>query len=226
MSNYYYDRSKKYYRKKRKKCDCDCHCNHCDSAPRYQTLTSGPLFRNINTDFIQVSALNQTNEPQTVTIAVQNYQDTCDCAVFPSYGYLCGKLVNPDSNGATMTLQNRECGDGENDIYCPPEGVHPFTGPVTFTIPPRQLFSVRVFFPGDPGQPVDPVYVVRVTRPGDPHIPGDPHSPGDPFQSQDPHSPVTINTWGINFSGVIQQGNTVLNGQFTPVALYRPGDPV
>ncbi|PFC85542.1 sodium:proton exchanger [Bacillus anthracis] len=215
MSNYYYDRSHKCYRKKRKKCDCDCHC-----APRYQTLTSGPLFRNINTDFIQVSALNQTDEPQTVTIAVQNYQDTCDGAVFPSYGYLCGKLVNPDSNDDTITLQNRECGDGENDIYCPPEGVHPFTGPVTFTIPPRQLFSVRVFGPVDPGQPVDPVYVVRVTRPQDPT------QPQDPFLPQDPYSPVIINTWGINFAGVIQQGSTVLNGQFAPGDPYRPGDPV
>lgn len=63
MSNYYYDRSHKCYRKKRKKCDCDCYFES-----RYQTLTSGPLFRNANTDFIQVSALNQTDEPQTVTM--------------------------------------------------------------------------------------------------------------------------------------------------------------
>lgn len=79
-------------------------------------------------------------------------------------------------------------------------GVTPFVGPVTFTIPPRQLFSVRVFIPQDPHQPTDPLYLVRVTAP------------------TDTHSPVTINTWGINFAGVIQQGNTILNGQFTPTA--------
>jgi predicted ATPase with chaperone activity len=73
ISNYYYDWSHKYYRKKHKKCDCECQCE-----PRYQTYTSGPLFRNADTDFIQVSVLNQTDKPQTVTIAVQNYQDTCD----------------------------------------------------------------------------------------------------------------------------------------------------
>ncbi|PFJ24561.1 sodium:proton exchanger [Bacillus anthracis] len=217
MSNYYYDGSKKCYRKKRKhhrKCNCNCHC-----APRYQTFTSGPLFRNINTNFIQVSALNQTDEPQTVTIEVQNYQDTCDGAVFPSYGYLCGKLVNPDSNDATITLQNRECSDGENDIYCPPEGVHPFTGPVTFAIPPRQLFSVRVFSPVDPIIPGDPLYVVHVTRPTDPFI------PTAPTQPTDPHSPVIVNTGRINFAGVIQPGNTVLNGQFTPGDPHSPTDP-
>ncbi|KAA0766386.1 sodium:proton exchanger [Bacillus sp. SH5-2] len=205
MSNYYYDRSHKCYRKKRnhhRKCDCDCHCE-----PRYQTYTSGPLFRNANTDFVQVSAFNQTDEPQAVTIAVQNYQDTCDGDVYPSYGYLCGELINDDNGGSDDTVRN---GNG-GCIYCEPEGVNPFVGPVTFTIPPRQLFSVRVFFPGDPARPQDPTYVVRVTRPADPYSPGDPASP------QDPHSPVTINTWGINFAGVIQQGNTVLNRQFSPV---------
>ncbi|PHC09909.1 hypothetical protein COE99_09345 [Bacillus toyonensis] len=84
MSNYYYDRSHKCYRKKHQKFECECHCQL-----RYQTFTSGPLFRNANTDFIQVYALNQTDNPQTVTIAVQHYQDTCDCDVYPSYGYLC-----------------------------------------------------------------------------------------------------------------------------------------
>ncbi|MHC2837007.1 hypothetical protein [Bacillus sp. F9_6S_D1_P_5] len=45
MSNYYYDRSHKCYRKKRKKCDCHCEL-------RNQTLSSGPLFRNAAADFI------------------------------------------------------------------------------------------------------------------------------------------------------------------------------
>ncbi|PGE75516.1 sodium:proton exchanger [Bacillus toyonensis] len=212
MSNYYYDRSHKCYRKKRKKCDCECHCE-----PRYQTYTSGPLFRNADTDFIQVSALNQSDEPQTVIIAVHDYQDTCDGDTFPSYGYLCGELINDDNGGSDDELSN---GNGNGGcIYCEPEGVNPFVGPVTFTIPPRQLFSVRVFLPQDPHQPLDPHYVVRVTLPTDPLIPTDPVLPLDPVR------PVTVNTWGINFAGIIQQGNTVLNGQFTPVDPHIPVDP-
>lgn len=182
--------------------------------PRHQTFTSGPLFRNANTDFIQVSALNDSDEPQTVTIAVQNYQDTCDGDVYPSYGYLCGELVNEDNGGSDDELRNGGC------IYCEPEGVNPFVGPVTFTIPARQLFSVRVFLPQDPLQPQDPLYVVRVTQPVDSVSPQDPLSPVEPIR------PVIINTWGINFAGVIQQGNTVLNEQFTPTEPFQPGDPV
>ncbi|PFW37658.1 sodium:proton exchanger [Bacillus anthracis] len=211
MSNYYYDRSHKCYRKKRKKHECDCHCE-----PRYQTVTSGPLFRNADTDFVQVSALNESGEPQTITIAVQNYQDTCDGDVYPSYGYLCGELINEDNGGSDYEVRNGDDGC----IFCEPEGVTPFVGPVTFTIPPRQLFSVRVFLPQEPTRPTDPTYVVRVT------LPGDPFSPTDPFSPQDPIRPVTINTWSINFAGVIQQGNTVLNGQFTPTDPFHPVDPI
>lgn len=171
MSNYYYDRSKNCYRTKRnhhQKCNCEC-----NRHPRYHTFTSGPLFRNADTDFIQVSALNQTDEPQTVTIAVQNYQDTCDGDIYPSYGYLCGERINDDNNGNGSDATTRNGDDG--CIYCEPEGVAPFVapfvGPVTFTIPPRQLFSVRVFRPEDPHIPQDPTYVVRVTLPGDPLAP-------------------------------------------------------
>ncbi|WP_461301132.1 hypothetical protein [Bacillus sp. F9_6S_D1_P_5] len=82
------------------------------------------------------------------------------------------------------------------------------------------MFSVRVFWPQDPTRPQDPLYVVRVTKPTDPIF------PQDPIRPQDPHRPVTINTWGINFAGVIQQGNTVLNGQFTPTDPFLPLDPI
>ncbi|HEK9101988.1 TPA: sodium:proton exchanger [Bacillus pseudomycoides] len=213
MREYYYDHEhecymRKKYRKKHRHhcydCECDCHCR-----PRYQTLTTGPLFWNTNIDFVQVSALNESDEPQTVIISILNYRNNCNGIVFPTFGYLCGQLVNSDSGGSNGTLQNRECGDSEDDIYCPPEGVTPFLTPVRFTIPPRQLFSVRAFAPQEPIIPQDPHYVVRVT------------APQDPFQPVDPTSPVTVNTWGINFAGVIQQGNTVLHRQF----VRSPGDP-
>lgn len=169
---YYYDRSNKCYRKKRKKCDCDCHCE-----PRYQTLTSGPLFRNSDTDFIQVSALNRTDEPQIVIIAVQNYQDTCVGDVFPSYRYLCWELINNDNGGSDDDVGNKNGNGG--CIYCEPEGVTTFIGPFTFTIPPQQLFSLRVFAPQEPIFSQDPIYVVRVTQPVNPVIPTDAALPLD-----------------------------------------------
>ncbi|MGH0612026.1 hypothetical protein [Bacillus cereus] len=57
-------------------------------------------------------------------------------------------------------------------------------------------------------------------------IPVDPISPTDSLQPQEPIRPVTVNTWGINFAGVIQQGNTLLNRQFAPTDLIQPVAPV
>ncbi|MGH0498932.1 hypothetical protein ACQVPI_22000 [Bacillus wiedmannii] len=46
-------------------------------------------------------------------------------------------------------------------------------------------------------------------------------TPGDFFTPGDPGFTVKINIWGINFAGVIQQGNTALHREF---ARY-PADP-
>lgn len=129
----------------------------CTSLP---SVYIRPLYRNADTDFILVFALNQTDKPQTLTISVQNYQDTCETNIYPLYGYLCGELINNDNGGSDDEVRS---GDGNGGcIYCEPEGVNSFIGSVTFTIPPRQLFSVRGG-PQDLYQPVDPHYVVRVT---------------------------------------------------------------
>jgi hypothetical protein len=166
------------------------------------TVTSGPLFRNANTSFIQVSVQNVTDSPQTVTVSILNWQNTCDPEEFPKFGFLCGEIVNEpeNGNGDGVTVQN-------GVIFFPPEGFIPVLTPFTFTIPARQLFSVRAF-PGDPILPNCPVYEVQVTLPTDPILPTD---------------PVRINTWGIDGFGVIQTGNTVLHHQFTRL---HPTDPI
>ncbi|MEK4915991.1 hypothetical protein [Bacillus sp. FSL E2-8887] len=53
-------------------------------------------------------------------------------------------------------------------------------------------------------------------------------TPGDLFTPADPGFPVKINTWGINFAGVIQQGNTVLHLEFAryPADPHIPGVPL
>lgn len=63
-------------------------------GPGVQTATSGPFFRNVDTYFIQVSVQNVTNSPQTVTILIQNWQNTCDPEEFPKFGFLCREIVN------------------------------------------------------------------------------------------------------------------------------------
>lgn len=172
------------------------------------TITSGSIFRNVNTDFIEVAIENITFCPQTVTVSVLNQQNTCNGTEFPKYGYLCGDLVNRNSDGTVSTSDTSEC-----ELFYPPD-VTPVLTPFTFTIPPRQLFIVRAF-PTDPIRPPTPYYKVQVT------IPGDPHAPQDPFHPGDPHFPIIVNTWGISSAGVIQSGNTVLHSQFR----FQPQDP-
>lgn len=166
------------------------------------TVTSGPLFRNGDTDFIQVSVLNVTDSPQTVTVSIQNWQNMCPPEEFPKFGFLCGELVNEPENGEPeITIQNSE------DLFFPPVGFIPVLTPFTFTIPARQLFSIQAW-PADPILPPNPIYVINVTFPNDPII-------GDL---------VRVNTWGIDaLDGVIQTGNTVLHHQFTRLA---PADPI
>ena len=133
------------------------------------TVTSGPLFRNANTSFIQVSVQNVTDSPQTVTVSVLNWQNTCDPEEFPKFGFLCGEIVNEPEVDTITTNQN---GNGEDNFF-PPVGFIPVLTPFTFTIPARQLFSIQAY-PTNPIIPSDPIYEVQVTYPTGPILPGDP----------------------------------------------------
>ncbi|MFJ8089482.1 hypothetical protein ACIQ7N_14925 [Lysinibacillus sp. NPDC095746] len=77
--------------------------------------------------------------------------------------------------------------------------------PLTFTIPAKKLFTVHAT-PQNAWQSVDLVYEVLVMLPPDPVAPPDPITP---FFT--PGDPIIFNTWGINNTGVPQEGNTVLH---------------
>ncbi|MFE5430790.1 sodium:proton exchanger [Peribacillus simplex] len=157
------------------------------------TITSGPLFRTVNTDFIQVSILNLFNIPQTMTVSIIDWQNTCNEDEFPKFGFLCGEIVNdPDD---TITTQNGN-GNGNGPIFSPPEAFIPVLTPFTFTIPPRQLFTVQAFL-GDVFPPT-PMYEVRVTFP----------------LNVVKTDPIMVNTWGISAAGVIQAGTRMFNTEF------------
>lgn len=70
--------------------------------------------------------------------------------------------------------------------------------------------------------PVDPVYVVRVKTPGDPE------QPVYSFYPTDLYLPIIVNTSGIIFVGVIQQGNTVLDSSrgFQAIHLAQVAQPI
>jgi hypothetical protein len=169
------------------------------------TVTSGPIFRNIGTDFIEVAILNVTNSSQTVTVSIRNWQNTCDPEEFPKFAYLCGEILNDPEEGDVTILNGV--------LFPPPSGFLPFLTPFTFAIPARQLLIVRAF-PTDPIVPPQTYYDVQVTYPTDPVIPGNPFLPTDP---------IRVNTWGISSLGTIQEGNTILHHLFTRLL---PVDPI
>ncbi|MCP1355497.1 sodium:proton exchanger [Aneurinibacillus migulanus] len=159
------------------------------------------MFRHPSTEVIVVSLFNQTPDlPQTVTVSVLDWQNTCNPTEFNKFAFLCGAILNPPSNGNGIVINN---GPGP---FSPPVGFLPFTTSFTFTIPPRRNLMIHAS-PGDPVLPPSPLYevVVNPLSPGDPILPGDPVRP-----------PVLVNTWGIDIDGNIQEGNTVLHRQFVP----------
>ncbi|MGU3371639.1 exosporium leader peptide-containing protein [Bacillus mycoides] len=152
-------------------------------------FTTGPIWRNPNTQIIVVSLLNEDpNESQTVTVSVLDWQNTCNPTEFGKFAYLCGQLLNSSSN-TTPLIQT-------DNIVVPPD-VPPITTPFTFTIPPRNLLTIHVY-PPVPTFPPSPFYEVIVTF------------PPNPFRR------VITNTFGINAAGVPQEGNTLLHNQWPP----------
>ncbi|WP_052520807.1 hypothetical protein [Aneurinibacillus migulanus] len=157
------------------------------------------MFWHPSTDVIVVSLFNQAPDlPQTVTVSVLDWQNTCTPTEFNKFAFLCGDILNPpgngNGNGNGIVINN---GPGP---FSPPVGFLPFTTPVTFAIPPRRNLIIHAH-PPDPILPPSPLYEVVVN----PLLPGDPVRP-----------PVLVNTWGIDIDGNIQEGSTVLHRQFVP----------
>jgi hypothetical protein len=155
-----------------------------------QTFTTGPIWRNPNTEIVVVTLLNEDpNVSQTVTVSVLDWQDTCNPTEFDKFAFLCGKSINPPLPEQGVQPQQIN--------IVPLDDVQPITTPLTFTIPPRQLLTIHAVPPQPTFLPA-PIYEVRVTFP------------------PNPIRRVIVNTFGINAAGVPQEGNTVLHNQFPP----------
>ncbi|MMZ57559.1 hypothetical protein SAMN04487909_14650 [Aneurinibacillus migulanus] len=167
--------------------------------------TTGLMFRHPSTDVIVVSLFNQAPDlPQTVTVSVSDWQNTCTPTEFNKFAFLCGDILNPPGNGNGNGNGNGIVINNGPGPFSPPVGFLPFTTPVT--IPPRRNLIIHAY-PPDPVLPPSPLYevVVNPLHPIDPILPPDPIRP-----------PVIVNTWGITVDGIIQEGNTVLHRQFVP----------
>lgn len=128
--------------------------------------------------------------PQTVTVSVLDWQNTCNPAEVAKFSFLCGQVVNPFLNTA-------QAFQPQQSNIVPPDNVQPILTPLTFTIPPRNLLVIHAFLPNPVQQP-SPCYEVLVTP------------------QYGPAKCVIANTFGVNTAGVPQDGNTILHHQFSP----------
>ncbi|MCL1694772.1 MULTISPECIES: hypothetical protein [unclassified Lysinibacillus] len=120
-------------------------------------------------------------------------------------------LLNKTDTAQTVTvsvLDWQSCDQAEmpkDAFLCGESQPSLFNGtpkPLTFNIPAKKLLTVHAT-PQNAWLPNDSIYEVIVMYPPDPIIPS--FSPGDP---------VIFNTWGVNNTGVPQEGNTVFHHQF------------
>jgi hypothetical protein len=125
-----------------------------------QTFTTGPIWRNPNTEIVVVTLLNEDpNVSQAVTVSVLDWQDTCNPTEFDKFAFLCGKSINPPLP--------EQCVQPQQINIVPLDDVQPITTPLTFTIPPRQLLTIHAVPPQPTFLPA-PIYEVRVTFPPNP----------------------------------------------------------
>ncbi|WP_423492476.1 hypothetical protein [Lysinibacillus agricola] len=139
-------------------CRSSCSCNLCScfvQPPVPETETTGAIWRHPATETIVTTLLNKTNAPQTVTVSVLDWQNTCTPTEMPKDAYLCGNVVNPE--------------DG------------PILTPFTFTIPANNLLTIKAS-PENLFTLPTPMYEVLVTYPIDPIAPVNPILPTGPVR--------------------------------------------
>ena len=155
------------------------------------TLTTGLVWLNPNTQNIIVNVLNVSNKSQAITVSVIDHPD-CTNPELGKVAFLCGQPIAPD--GFQLSPQQSDC-DPLSDPTCDMEPV--FT-PVTFTIPSQGQLVVYAI--PNPFTPPSPVFEARVTGPFSASI----------F----PPSPCRISLFGVDAVGVPQVGNVLFHPNF------------
>ncbi|MFJ8263529.1 hypothetical protein ACIQ4I_16495 [Rummeliibacillus sp. NPDC094406] len=144
------------------------------------TLTTGPVWRNPNTERVVVNVLNVSDKPQTVTVSVID-RTNCLNQETAKMAFICGAPATPVGIQPSVS----SC-DPLSDPTCN-------AVPVTFTISPQSTLAVHAFF-SSPFLPGAPMFEARVTG---------------PFSASSiyPPNPCRISMVGIDTAGVPQIGN-------------------
>ncbi|WP_322606438.1 fimbrial biogenesis chaperone [Lysinibacillus irui] len=175
-------------------CDCNCDCtknvirlNKISSCPICFSSPAQPLVPNNFT----TGGIWRNPATETIVVTLLNKSDTDQTVTVSVIDW-------QNCDQAEMPKDAFLCGEPLPSIF------NGTPTPLIFTIPAKKLLVVHAT-PQNDWLPNDPIYEVRVILPSIPIIPGDPIVPP---------TPLIVNTWGINNTGVPQEGNTVLHHQF------------
>jgi len=177
-------------------CNCDCNnnvfrLNKVSSCPVCFASSAIPLDPNNFT----TGAIWRNPATETIVVSLLNKTNTSQTVTVSVIDW-------QSCDQAEMPKDAFLCGESQPSLF------NGTPKPLTITIPAKQLLTVHAT-PQNAWQPVDPFYEVLVMFPPDPVTPPDPIRP-----SFAPGDPIIFNTWGINNTGVPQEGNTVLHHQF------------
>jgi len=180
-------------------CNCDCDCKNVfrsfkvSSCPICQSST---VTRSVPSNFT-TGAIWRNPATETIVVTLLNKSDAPQTVTVSVLDWQnCAQ--------EEMPKEAFLCGESPSSLFYDP------ATPLTFTIPAKKLLVIHAT-PQNGWLPNDPCYEVLVKHPSDPIVPTDPIFPTDPVV---PNDPVIMNTWGINSTGVPQEGNTLFHRQF------------
>ncbi|MGG2112296.1 hypothetical protein ABFY60_17505 [Lysinibacillus pakistanensis] len=177
-------------------CNCDCdkkiiRLNKVSSCP---ICSSSPFQPQVPNDFT-TGAIWRNPATEMIVVTLLNKTDTPQTVTISVLDW-------QSCSQEEMPKEAFLCGESLPSLF------NGTPTPLIFTIPAKKLLTVHAT-PQNAWQPVDPVYEVLIMFPPDPITPPDPIRP-----TFAPRDPIIFNTWGINNTGVPQEGNTVLHDQF------------
>lgn len=183
-------------------CNCDCNnhvfrLNKVSSCPVCFGSSAQPQVPNNFT----TGALWRNPATETIVVTLLNRTNTSQTVTVSVIDW-------QSCDQAEMPKDAFLCGESQPSLF------NGTPKPLTFTIPGKKLLTVHAT-PQNAWQSVDPVYEVFVMAPPDPVAPP---APITPFFT--PPDPIIFNTWGINNTGIPQEGNTVLHHQFQRTLLF------
>ncbi|MDQ6600749.1 hypothetical protein [Bacillus salipaludis] len=203
------------------------------------TLTTGPVWRNPNTDFVIVSMLNQSDKPQEVTVSILDWT-TCDHPEYGKFAYTCGNAPSSvdessDESSSSSDDESSSSSSSSDESSNSEDGSSPVLAAPADPSPCEPLSDPTCCDPISSPECAPPLTFTPLTFTIQPQttvtVYGTPRTPWVPpvpiFEVRVripflppvpvvPPSPMRVNVFGINAAGVPQEGNSIFHNLLVP----------